>query len=230
MVHLLPNARVYGSQTAVNLLNPVSGLGPVRPGGRLEDVRGSAAYDVNDKGTWYTLSPTLRFRAVAWEHAPNFKQWGVSYTIATGDVPNPLRELPGRARGWKKGRVYAYEVDVLDGNARPLVRLVVNDGAAGSRVSARASEVFRLEPAGRTVLVTTAASFANVDGYPERLLTLLKPDHVVLAHWEDFFRSPAKTPRIVRGTDGQELAKSLDLAWKQKWSALEPGAVLRVYF
>jgi hypothetical protein len=154
----------------------------------------------------------------------------VTYTIATGDVLTPQERLPGRARGWKKGRVYAYALDVLDADGRPTMRLILNDAAAGPRVSARASEVLRLEPAPATVLLTTAASFDKVEAYPDTLLALLKPHHVVLGHWEDFFRSADNAPRIVRGTDGPSLVRRLQLPGAPPWSALAPGGVLRVLF
>ncbi len=225
MAPFLPRARVFGSRTTANLLRPVKELGQ-----RVVHVDSMSTYEASKPGMWEALSASLRFRAVAWEHAANAKNWLFSYTIATGDVLEPRTELPRYAREWKKGRVYAYELDVLDARGNPALRLIVNDAAAGPRVARRASEVFQLDPARSTVLITTAASFEKVAEYPELMLSILRPQHLVLGHWEDFFRSPADTPRIVRGTRGAKLANRLNADSTLRWSALEPGAVLRVYF
>ena len=82
--------------------------------------------------------------------------------------------------------------------------------------------------AGATLALITAANFDRVKDNPETLLSLLRPQHVLLGHWEDFFRSPEKSWRLVRGIDGRALVNRVQAQVGNAWTALEPGAVLRL--
>ncbi len=49
------------------------------------------------------------------------------------------------------------------------------------------------------------ASFDNVDDYPDRLLSYLKPEKVIIVHWENFFKKyklDKKKYKIVPFTNG----------------------------
>ncbi len=49
------------------------------------------------------------------------------------------------------------------------------------------------------------ASFDNVDDYPDRLLNYLKPEKVVIVHWENFFSKYSlnkKRHKVVSVTNG----------------------------
>ncbi len=219
MAARLPNARVHGSMTVVNLL---AGAPAWRD--RLVNVDATAAYDTAAMGAW-TAAPPWRFKPIAWQHARNFP--GVTY--APGDIWKPATGLPRTAAGWKMGRVYAFALDLIADDGSVACRLLAHDAAASPRVVARASAVWAREaPARATVAIISAANFDRVDSYPDSLLTLTRPSHVVLGHWEDFFRSPEKEWRRVRGIVGKDLIRRVEQRVDTNWSALEPGATLRI--
>lgn len=216
----LPNATVYGSSTVVNMLAPARGFA-----GRLRSVDSSAGIDASIPGQSIAIGRTVTVRAIAWAHAPNIG----SHVIARGERTTPRTALPRGVFGWKLGRVYAYAIDILDADGLVGGRIVVHDAAAPPDVVQRAAAVIGTFPAARsTTLIITAANFDQVPQYPELLLTLLAPTHVLLGHWEDFFRSPEKPERVVRGIRARTLVDHLTRVQGSRWTALNAGATLRV--
>lgn len=229
MARWLPEARVYGSATVANLLAGAPAFaGPLGSAPRLVAIDSAAGYDMADRGEWTMVEGSqFRFKAIAWQHARNFP----GYTFAKGDVLVPARGLPRTAAGWKMGRVYAYSLDLLDAAGAVACRFVIQDAAASPRVVARANGVWRADdPAPATVTIISAANYDRVDAYPDSLLALQQPGHVVLGHWEEFFRSPEKALKRVRGIRGRDLVQRMQRVVGNRWTALAPGATLRVVF
>ena len=227
MARRMPESRVYGSQTVVNLLWSVPAFRDANGAhSRLVNVDAMAAQDSTRRGEW--IEPTdgpWRFKAMAWQHAPNLP----GMTLSSGDAPTPLERLPRKASNWKMGRVYAWTLDMRDGVGGTACRVIMQDAAAAPMVVARAAAVWSTEQhAGATLALITAANFDRVKDNPETLLSLLRPQHVLLGHWEDFFRSPEKSWRLVRGIDGRALVDRVQAQVGNAWTALEPGAVLRL--
>lgn len=221
----LPAARVYGSGTVYNLMAPVRSQLPTDS---VEERMGSGAQDA---GASIPLGPLVSARALRWAHAPNLWKFGIRYTIASGHQKTPLARLPRSARGWKMGTALAWVVDLHTEQGEVMVRLFLHDAAAPREHVVNAVAALRsMSPAQHTVAMVVPANFDNAAGYPDTLLASMQPDHVLLAHWEDFFRAPAESLRIVRAINGKAFAKILDRYVPARWSALAPGAVLRLRF
>lgn len=213
---LLPNATVYGSRTVANLLAPTT-LSVVA-------VDSLAGTDRTHPGHSFSVGKGMRAHAVAWEHAPNIG----TLTIADDQLHAPVARLPRSVHGWKQGEVLAYVIDLESEPDSVDVRLFIHDAAAGPDVVRRAVGVLgTLPPARHTIVVIAAANYDQAQAYPDILLAHLAPDHVILGHWEDFFRSPEKSPRIVRGIRGAELVRVVERFQGSRWTALSPGATLR---
>ncbi len=228
LARYLTSATVYGSSSVVNTLHAVPVFGRATTGAsRLVSVDTVAGVSVDDPGRSIRLSEMVAVRAIAWEHAPNFG----SHVIARGNVTPAQTSLPRGLFGWKLGRVYAYAIDLLDRDGRVGSRIVVHDAGASPEVVRRAVAVIgTMPPARSTVLIITAANFDQEPSYPDILLASLAPQHVVLGHWEDFFRSPEKSERVVRGIRGQRLIDLVQRYQGDRWTALRAGATLRVRF
>ncbi len=224
----LPNATVYGSRSVVNTLNAVPAFGGVlSAASRLVSVDSLAGMSADQPGASIVVSATVRMRAIAWEHAPNFG----NHVIARGNVAAPRSSLPRGLFGWKLGRVYAYAIDLLDPDGVVGSRIVVHDAGASPEVVRRAVAVIgTMPPARSTVVILTAANFDQAPSYPDVLLASLAPQHVLLGHWEDFFRSPEKPERVVRGIRGQQLIDIVQRFQGDRWTALRAGATLRVRY
>ena len=74
------------------------------------------------------------------------------------------------------------------------------------------------------------ASFGEVDDYPEAIVRQLRPQTVILEHWESFFRSPDRPLQAVPLTDTKAFARRLTAALPEgaRWHTPRPGATLRV--
>lgn len=228
LARYLPNATVYGSSSVVNTLNAVPAFGGVSgPMARLVAVDTTAGVTADQPGQSIAVGSMVRVRAIAWEHAPNFG----THVIARGTVASARTSLPRGLFGWKMGRVYAYAIDLLDRDGGVGSRIVVHDAGASPEVVRRAVAVIdTMPPARSTVLVITAANFDQEPSYPDILLASLAPQHVLLGHWEDFFRSPEKSERVVRGIHGAQLIDIVQRYQGDRWTALRAGATLRVRY
>lgn len=228
LARYLPNAVVYGSRSVVNTLNAVPDFrGTAEAPPRLVSVDSLAGITAEQPGHSVSIGDAVRVRAIAWEHAPNFG----SHVIARGTVESASTSLPRGLFGWKLGRVYAYAIDLLDRDGRVGSRIVVHDAGASPAVVRRAVDVIGTMPqANTTVVVLTAANFDQEPSYPDILLASLAPQHVLLGHWEDFFRSPEKSERVVRGIHGQQLVDLVQRYQGDQWTALRAGATLRVRY
>ena len=216
---LLHNATVYGSETVARLLGPTT-LHTMA----VDSLIGT---DARHPGRSFLVGDAIRVRAIEWEHAPNIG----NLTIADGDQHAPRRRLPRSVHGWKKGRVLAYAIDMGMRTDSVDVRLFMHDAAASPDVVRRAAAVLETMPRARhTIAIIAAANFDQAHAYPDILLAHLAPEHVILGHWEDFFRSPEQSPRIVRGIKGRDLVRIVERFQGAQWTALAPGATLRVRF
>ncbi len=224
LVPRMPRARVYGSETVRNLLAPV---------GTLSDsmrvaVDTLAALNGARTGQSIVVSELIALRAITWAHAPNIG----SITIAPGHQGTPRRTLPRTVHGWQMGTPYAWVVDVRrtpDPASAVAVRVVYHDAAADADVQRRAAEVIAALPAAHaTVVIITAANFDQANAYPDVLLAHLEPQHVLLGHWDDFFRSSDKEERVVRGTNAEALVRRITPFIGHRWSAARAGTVTRV--
>lgn len=228
LARYLPNATVYGSQSVVNTLSAVPAFGSADGStSRLVSVDSLAGVAADQPGASISVSDNVRLRAIAWEHAPNFGH----HVIARGSVQSPRSSLPRGIFGWKLGRVYAYAIDLLDHDGGVGSRIVVHDAGASPEVVRRAVAVVATMPRARTtLLIMTAANFDQEPSYPDILLASLAPQHVLLGHWEDFFRSPEKPERVVRGIHGQQLIDIVQRYQGDRFTALRAGATLRVRY
>lgn len=217
---LMPHATVYGSETVRNLLAPVTAL----PDARRVRVEPLAGRDSAHPGTAIEVGPAVRVHATPWAHAPNVG----ALTIAPGHQRTPRTTLPRTVHGWKMGATYAYSIDLLDADRRVAWRLVVHDASAGPAVQRRAAQIMTgLPPAANTAIIMTAAGFDQVPLYPDILLAHLAPQHVLLGHWDDFFRSSEAEERVVRGIRARALIDRLTPFVGMRWSAPRAGAITR---
>jgi hypothetical protein len=83
-----------------------------------------------------------------------------------------------RLRDLRNGQTYAYEIDLMNGS-EVAHRIYYNDAAAAEQPGV---------PDGPFDLaIICMASYDFVRGYPESLLARLRPHHVLISHYEDFF-------------------------------------------
>lgn len=141
-------------------------------------------------GEWLHLTDAsgrplpFRVRAVPSEHAPHFD--GITlWTGETSESPRPWRHR--RYSSLEAGRTYAFVIDLLDSAAEgaPVrYRIHWQDSASQAPAGIPPPEL-RERPYDLAVVVLASAHL--VEPYPEDLLRAIRPRHVLVTHYEDFF-------------------------------------------
>ncbi len=206
---MAPNATIYASETAKNVLG---------------------AYNLYDRteeicpGCPITIG-RVRVLPIRSEHAPHF----LGITLMQGEHRERLAKRPKSALfGWLEGRTFAFAIDFLGDDGLPDFRVLFHDSAAEPDVGWPPDH---LPAAHVRVAIPCVASFSQVEGYPESIETTFDPDFLVLGHWEDFFTPYSQSPddvRSVRGTDVDEFLGKLPSEWKKTGSMPLPGVKIRI--
>lgn len=214
-----PDARLYGSTTAVNL---VAGDREIQEE-RLVPVDGKAG-DHERGGEWFLLpGGRIRFMPLASGHAPHL--FGVQ--LYRGEQETPADRLPETAGEWMDGPTLAYLIDFLGPDGEVVFRVHYQDAASEPPDGFPPS----LED-GVTVdlVILCPPGFQEVERYPEGILERTAPTLVLLGHWEDFFRSRTEAPRPVPTLDLEGFLDRMEpvLAEGAEWILPVPGAAFRV--
>jgi len=194
---------IYGNQTMLHL------LAPAVPPDRMEAVNDRACQ-------WIPIGDHGQVMPLESGHAAHF----LGIKLFKGKLTEDRKRLPRSAYGWKEGQSYAFLIDLgrdfrvhyQDAASRP-PQGFPPDTASGRRVD---------------VAIVTVASFSQTKRYPDEIIKKLNPRHVVLGHWEDFFRDPTKPPKVVRGTKLKNFVKRLEavLSDDASWTLPKPGVIL----
>jgi hypothetical protein len=216
---LAPRARMYGSRTAVNQLLGDPELDPER----LVSVEEGAG-DHERAGEWTeTAGGRVRFMALRSGHAPHF----LGVHLYEGQLDEPATRLPERAGGWVEGTPLAYLIDFLGPEGEVLYRIHYQDAAS---TPPDGFPPVLADGVGVDLAILCAPGYEEVRGYPEGILARLKPAHVLVGHWENFFRSRDDELRAVPGTDLGGFLHRLEQALPEgaRWSLPEPGTTIRI--
>ncbi|HKW49258.1 MAG TPA: MBL fold metallo-hydrolase [Gemmatimonadaceae bacterium] len=217
--HYLPDATIYGTLTTKRIL---MGDASMRAhASRIDSLfpADSVVASAWHVGRWIYLSNRrLRFMAVQSSHAPNW--WFI--TMARCHAKHDRTSLPRTAWGWCLGEPVSYVIDLLDESAKPVFRIFYQD-AATQPLDVVLPPFTGADQRPVDVAIVCAGNFKKVPDYPTLLLAALRPRHVILGHWEDFFHDQGDAPSPVRLTDTKELAARLDRLGAGRWVTLVPG-------
>jgi hypothetical protein len=215
-----PDARVYGSRTAVNLLQG----DPELDSGRLVEVE-SLAGDHEAAGEWIPVGDgRIRFMPLRSGHAPHF----MGIHLYRGEQDEPAPRLPETAWGWLEGQPLAYLIDFLDEGGDVAFRVHYQD-AASEPPDGLPPPLEDGIPVDLVILCPPG--YQELTHYPEGILERTRPTLALLGHWENFFRSATEEPsRAVPGTDLEAFIQRMEasLPEEAQWRMPNPGTVLRI--
>jgi L-ascorbate metabolism protein UlaG (beta-lactamase superfamily) len=215
-----PRARVLTNTTGVRTLAPAWsrwGLDPAR----LTDASPMAA-DVDGGGTTIPLGPDLRVLPLVSRHPPHFG--GLELYDASRDAP--LRREPRAASEWVGGDALSFLFEVLDESGAVARRIYVQDAVSEAPYGLAPTGVDSVD-----VAVVVPASFEEARWHPEALLENLRPRHVLLGHWEDFFQPVSLDPDPVPGTNLSRFIRRLRAALDgddDRWTLPVPGTRVEI--
>jgi L-ascorbate metabolism protein UlaG (beta-lactamase superfamily) len=144
---------------------------------------------------------TVRITAFTSDHAPHI----FHLKFMTGEVRKPLDSPPTHAGQYVEGTTRIFFIDFLDENSKIVSRVFVN-GAASSRDGVMALEQHGdfLAKHPTNVAILCVPGWDKVENYPNSILRLVDPDHVVLSHYDDF-AAPYE--------NGQDPKGKMDFVW-----------------
>lgn len=159
---------------------------------------------------WLKLSEHMRVMIIEANHAPHLFKFSImngqttpetfEHRVNAKDKTNP--------RAWKRGKTYSYLVDILNEKNSPAFRMFIQSSSCTSPYGFPPQYVLN-EKAVDVAFIGVALA-QNVSGYPKDILNYLRPQKVVLIHWEDFFRDLYDpTLKKVRGTPMRRFVKQV---------------------
>jgi L-ascorbate metabolism protein UlaG (beta-lactamase superfamily) len=125
----------------------------------------------------------VRVTALPSDHAPHF----FGHNFMAGDVVRPMTSIPSQVGQYLEGQTLVFLVDFLDDQESVVWRIFIN-GAANSAVGAEALRKHQslLNEHRINVAILCVPGWDKVDDYPDNLLRLLRPENIVLSHYDDF--------------------------------------------
>jgi L-ascorbate metabolism protein UlaG (beta-lactamase superfamily) len=146
----------------------------------------------------------IRFLSVPSEHAPQVDH----HLWASGEVPRPWHEpwTAHRFHDLKAGRTFALVIDLMSRDLRSVLYRLYYQDAASSRDTGVPPRFTGAEEHPYDLAVLCIASYDKVERGPQpaSILAALRPRHVLVTHYDDFFRSQDRPVRFVALlTDGK---------------------------
>ncbi|MFB0515641.1 MAG: MBL fold metallo-hydrolase [Candidatus Neomarinimicrobiota bacterium] len=144
-------------------------------------------------GVWfYVADSTIRFMAIESDHGPH----ALGIHVMRGEVKEGLKAVPKCAWAWREGETFAYLIDFLSPEGSIDFRIHFQDATShyplGAPPDFAPQDTHRIDLA-----IVSVGSWFQVPDYPGAFLRNHQPRHVILGHWENFFRSPLKPPRQI---------------------------------
>jgi L-ascorbate metabolism protein UlaG (beta-lactamase superfamily) len=163
-----PNVTYVGGQTANNIL---TGFKPV-----------NVNFIVPQEGRSFEKG-NVRVTAFKSDHAPHMFR----HKLMAGEVKEPMSTFPVTVGEYVEGETLVYFIDFLDVHKNVSYRVFVN-GAASTPHSAKSLGKHRdfLLQHPTNVAILCVPGWDKVEDYPNSLLRLIKPDNVVLSHYDNF--------------------------------------------
>lgn len=118
---------------------------------------------------------------------------------------------PGQAKFWQCGQTYGFILDFMDKNGTIACRIYLqtSSGLLGlDNIPPHTATGHAVD-----LMILPAALYSKVSGYPQRLLDKYRPKHVLVCHWENFFKPMAKVrqkPYTVSLSNVPRFARELD--------------------
>lgn len=199
---------IYCSQSSKNMINEV---GELKKDNIIAlNYKTSSIHDIGE--SFLLADGTIRITPVLSEHAPHYK--GIKMYKGDAKPKHKYTESLDRTRAgwWKEGETYAFLIDFLAPTGDIEFRIYIQSSAANPQNGWLHPQIKDQHAVNLAIL--GIASFGYVNHYPESLIDHLKPQKLILCHWEDFFKKYDRTtPKRVRFTKVHEAIRRVDLVY-----------------
>lgn len=193
---LLKHPTIYGN-ASVNCL-----LKKLVPANSIINLQDSASQFSKSEMHWTTIGSNFRVLPILADHAPHY-EFVKFFDGEVSNSPSKQEYYEGTSPAiWKEGRTLAYIVEVID--AKDTLRIHIQTSACTPTDGLPPQKY--MDAAGKIDLsILCMASFNYVSDYPYQLIKYLKPEKIIVVHWENFFKKyefKKKHYKIVPFTNG----------------------------
>jgi len=212
------DAQVIGSPTAHHLLAS-AGLPQ-----SFVDANSFAATN-EQEGRWiYSNDKSIRVMPVKSEHPPHF----LGITLYGGCYNRDLKTVPRKSRKWKMGEPLAYLIDFMKPGGQIATRIWFQSSASEYPLGFFPESLLNEHKV--DIALLSVATGARYEHYPDRILNFLKPEAVVMIHWENLWRNKYKSLKTVQNGNPEKLYEHLRKSGKKTPIILpKPGAKFSVF-
>lgn len=207
---LLNQSQVHfvGSPTSIHYLRGAS-----LPAKQMQEVIPDSATNYKKVGKSFSFGqltdqPHIKVHPIINKHAPHTRFIGFPITFFKGKAKRD--KWPKKRSRFKEGQNYSYLIDFLDEQQNITCRVLVQSSCSKPKKGFIPPSLKDEHPI--DVAVLGVASYKYVKPYPEDLIKYLKPRHVVMAHWENFFRKLdqlKEKPQAVPKSDIKKFVKKV---------------------
>jgi len=149
-------------------------------------------------GQWiYTNDKTLRVMALQSEHPPHIK----TIKLFPRRLQKDLSCSPRRITDWQEGQTLAFIFDFLAPNESIQYRIFFQSSVAEFPLGAFPPKLLDEKPI--DIAIISAALSDKIPQYPIPLLEYLKPQTIILNHWDNFFKPRHKPTQPISSQDLQ---------------------------
>ena len=194
--------------------------------------------DYYHEGQWVNINQHIRFLPIASDHSPHFHM----IKFFDGEVCSPIEPeeyLQGtKVQRWAEGRNIAYLIEFTQSDT---FRIFIQSAATSPNHGFPPHSY--IEKKRIHLALLCMASFEYVCEYPAGIISYLKPQHIMVEHWEDFFHSYKKRLKkgfkIVRGTNGKNFIPAIERSIKkydtinnpkEKYTIAEPLTKIKIKY
>jgi L-ascorbate metabolism protein UlaG (beta-lactamase superfamily) len=230
--------KVYGSVSTKNVLQKFA-----KPH-QLVTIEDSAFYQFGKRSRqhgWFWLSKNIRMLPIEARHAAHFKVLGVRLKflngmVGAGGIKNFEHPLsPTKSSHWREGNTYAYLIDYMV-NDTIVYRTFIQTSSCACPYGFPPEAELEKKAVDLAILGVASANMVKPQNYPQLHLKWLKPKHIVLVHWEDFFQDyqknyRSKTAKTVAITNFGRFFENLNIANDSLKASLAmplPGTVFEI--
>jgi hypothetical protein len=225
------SSKIYGSSSMKSIVSAVVDTS------RLVNIE-SKSGSIELRGEWiYLNESSIRVMPIKTEHAPHLKKL-VSVCLYDGEAEliqdynsDSTKTFVTR---WKGGNTFAYLIDFMK-DGEPEFRIYLLSSASSPPDGFIDQETLAEHKINLAIL--GAASFANVENYPQGILAHLRPEKLLIAHWEDLFKPYLHDPpRLIRATNFNKLIPQIDRVYpwqknnEQQFFMPAPGVLVSLKY
>jgi len=142
-----------------------------------------------------------------------------------GTVDRSRRTPPRTASDWLEGTTFAFLIDFLDDAGAVAFRVYYQDAVAAPPRGFAPDALIAERPV--DVAIFVPATFDQVDWHPEAFIENLRPERVLLGHWEDFFVPVSVPTKAIMLTDMKHFEDRLKRVFDGEWWRPEIGTEFR---